>query len=77
MKKRYQITLTKEAADELKAILDELRLPPATFSNILDGALIHALPGFKRLIERIKAGEQMTFAQVAEEFQKSLPKEDL
>lgn len=77
MKKRYQVTLTAEVADELKSILEELRLPPPTFSAIIDGALAQALPGLKKLIVRLRAGEQLSFANVVEEFQASLPKGDV
>lgn len=72
MKKRYQVTLTEKNANEVKQILELLNLPPATFSNILDESLGHALPGLRRIADKIRAGEQYTFAEVVGEFVESL-----
>jgi len=64
MKKRYQVTLTQESAEELKAILRELKVESAEFSRILDGYLTLSLPIFRAAAEARKTKRDINFKEL-------------
>lgn len=66
-KKRYQITLTQSVADQFKADLEILGLPPATFSKIIDDSLINVAQVFRHAAERIENGEKLNLADMFDE----------
>ncbi len=65
MKKRYQVSLTAEVADQIKDDLAVLNLPPATFSNMLDDMLTNFAPILHRMAEKKRNGEQVSFEEIA------------
>lgn len=63
-KKRYQVSLTQSVADQLKVDIESLGLPAATFSRIIDDALVVASPSIHRMAERARKGGAVSFTEV-------------
>jgi len=64
MKKRYSLTLTQEKMERLKSVLKELGFPPSAVSQMIDDNLDLLADVFEQILERKKAGEQLTFTEM-------------
>jgi len=64
MKKRYFVSLDKELVDQFKADLDSLKLPPQTFSNLINEWVENFAPALHQMAEKKRKGEQLTFEEV-------------
>lgn len=63
-KTRIAITVDKATADQYRADLKALKLPPATMSGLIDQWMQAFAPTLHVMAERKLRGEQMTFEEV-------------
>ena len=61
---RIAFTVDKAIAEQVKADIKALNLPPATLSNLVDEWLTSFAPVLHHLAEKKRRGEQLSFDEV-------------
>jgi len=63
-KTRIAVTVSKSLADQVKADIRTLNLPPATLSNLVNEWLVNFAPVLRQMADKKSKGEQLSFEEV-------------